>query len=528
MTWVAAATQQKLQENKRVLFRQGKKQISIFTVAEGIFAIDNRCPHEGYPLMEGTVDGKNCRLTCQWHNWQFDLKTGEALLGEDAVRVYPTRLEGDQVWVDLSEPAPEVIRERVMKGFREAFARRQYGRITREIARLVVADIDPLPALAEAARIAHDRIERGLSHAWAATADWLTLYRQAPDREHQVMYLAEAADHFSHDVLQQQPHRYPYPEVSMPFEGSRFREAVENGDEATAFGMVRGAATAGMAWHDLEYWFAAAALDHYKGFGHALIYVTKIGRLIEELGQEHMVYLLLPLTRYLIKAKREDLIPEFRDYAKWRAAEPERFGSGQVDESGDTLFGSSIGQALQWVGEQAGTHSPHSMFGALMAVNARNMLHFDTQYQQAHHLPVGDNVDWLDFSHALTLGTALAETVDRHPDLWYPGLLQLACFAGRNKRYLDREMDVERWQVADPDAFFEENIAHLGDHGMAEPIYACHHLKTALAVREVQARLSALPTGYLLAALNRFLNSPIKQKHVRRTSRQALALVTRS
>jgi hypothetical protein len=36
-----------------------------------VHAFDDKCPHQGYPLSQGTVAG--CVLTCQWHNWKFDL-----------------------------------------------------------------------------------------------------------------------------------------------------------------------------------------------------------------------------------------------------------------------------------------------------------------------------------------------------------------------------------------------------------------------------------------------------------------------
>ena len=64
------------------------------------FALDNRCPHEGYPLKEGTEDD-NCVLTCNWHNWKFDLKTGRCILGADHVQTYATKIEEGFVWVDF-------------------------------------------------------------------------------------------------------------------------------------------------------------------------------------------------------------------------------------------------------------------------------------------------------------------------------------------------------------------------------------------------------------------------------------------
>ena len=38
--------------------------VAIFHADDGLFAVDARCPHEGYPLAKGDVDG--CTLTCIW------------------------------------------------------------------------------------------------------------------------------------------------------------------------------------------------------------------------------------------------------------------------------------------------------------------------------------------------------------------------------------------------------------------------------------------------------------------------------
>src|SRR5919204_1042071 len=48
--------------------------LALFADGEGIHAVDNRCPHMGFPLHRGTLqDGI---LTCHWHHARFDLATG--------------------------------------------------------------------------------------------------------------------------------------------------------------------------------------------------------------------------------------------------------------------------------------------------------------------------------------------------------------------------------------------------------------------------------------------------------------------
>jgi hypothetical protein len=66
----------------------------------------------------------------------------------------------------------------------------------------------------------------------------------------------------------------------------------------------------------------------------------------------------------------------------------------------------------------------------------------------------------------------------------------------------------------------------LYDHGIREPIFACHRVKTLSAVAEEAAWAgdSALAQT-LLAATNRYLNNPIKSHHALRSAHQALSFV---
>ncbi len=74
-TWKLATTFSKLEEGGCKVFRVSGKQIALFRRAGNIYACNNRCPHEGYPLSEGDLDGDRV-LTCNWHNWKFNLESG--------------------------------------------------------------------------------------------------------------------------------------------------------------------------------------------------------------------------------------------------------------------------------------------------------------------------------------------------------------------------------------------------------------------------------------------------------------------
>ena len=105
--------------------------------------------------------------------------------------------------------------------------------------------------------------------------------------------------------------------------------------------------------------------------------------------------------------------------------------------------------------------------------------------------------------------------------------MQLACFVGRNTRYLADDLDESSWLVDDPPTFFASIHERILDHGLRDPIFSAHVVKTSVAVEEELSDASADCQRHLLAGLNRFLNSPLKQKHVRRLARQAIELVKR-
>ncbi len=70
----------------------------LFNVEGEILAIDAICPHQGGPLVDGPVAGTT--VTCPWHGWQFDLKTGKTPLGPRIKQpVYEVRIEGQDVLV---------------------------------------------------------------------------------------------------------------------------------------------------------------------------------------------------------------------------------------------------------------------------------------------------------------------------------------------------------------------------------------------------------------------------------------------
>jgi nitrite reductase/ring-hydroxylating ferredoxin subunit len=83
----------------------GGHGIAVFAQEGRFNAVDNRCPHMGFPLSRGTVhDGL---LTCHWHHARFDLEGGGTLDPfADNVRTFPVLVEDGSVYV-LTEDRPD-------------------------------------------------------------------------------------------------------------------------------------------------------------------------------------------------------------------------------------------------------------------------------------------------------------------------------------------------------------------------------------------------------------------------------------
>ena len=74
------------------------KAVALFNVDGQVYAIDGTCLHHGGPLGEGVLESDV--VTCPWHLWEYNVRTGE-FLANPAIKVvtYPVQVEGDQIKV---------------------------------------------------------------------------------------------------------------------------------------------------------------------------------------------------------------------------------------------------------------------------------------------------------------------------------------------------------------------------------------------------------------------------------------------
>jgi len=101
--WVRAAAREDIPPGTVKTVLVSGRSVALFRDAGGaFFATDDLCPHQGASLGEGTYH--EGRVICPWHNWVFDVRSGECLRVPDVrVACYATRPAGGDVEIELDD-----------------------------------------------------------------------------------------------------------------------------------------------------------------------------------------------------------------------------------------------------------------------------------------------------------------------------------------------------------------------------------------------------------------------------------------
>jgi nitrite reductase (NADH) small subunit len=85
--------------NQAKEFSCNGKAVCVANVDGVIHAMENTCLHRGGPLGEGVIEGG--KVICPWHGWAWDPKTGQAGPPDAKVAVYPVKVEGNDVLIEV-------------------------------------------------------------------------------------------------------------------------------------------------------------------------------------------------------------------------------------------------------------------------------------------------------------------------------------------------------------------------------------------------------------------------------------------
>ena len=100
--WVRACARDDIETEDLIRFDHDGRTFAIYRSPEDEFyCTDGLCTHEQVHLADGLV--MDHLIECPMHNGQFDYRTGAATRSPacEALRCYPVKVEGEDVFVDL-------------------------------------------------------------------------------------------------------------------------------------------------------------------------------------------------------------------------------------------------------------------------------------------------------------------------------------------------------------------------------------------------------------------------------------------
>jgi len=102
--WVRACALAELKADSALAVDVDGTEVAVVRSGDEYYAIADECSHAAIPLSEGDVeDGE---IECYLHGSRFDLRTGKplGLPATEPVAVYPVRVDGDELLVDVTSP----------------------------------------------------------------------------------------------------------------------------------------------------------------------------------------------------------------------------------------------------------------------------------------------------------------------------------------------------------------------------------------------------------------------------------------
>src|SRR5436190_3990461 len=301
---VRAASLAELREAGKKVAALNGHTVCLLAEGDEVYAVDNRCPHMGFPLHRGTVsDGI---LTCHWHHARFDLCTGGTFdQFADELRRFPVEIEGDDVYVDLTPRRDAVEHQR---GRLQVGLERNIPLVVAKAA-IVLAEADPTGV--DAFRAGLDFGVRRRAEGWNRGLTTLTCFMNLAPRiaaEERSAALYHGLSDVTLEAAEDQP-RFPLEPLPGDADPERlgrwFRSFIEVRDAEGAERALVSAARAGASPQQLTDMLFAAATDHrYIEGGHTLDFVNKALEALDIAGWERAESVLSAMVAPLAFAER--------------------------------------------------------------------------------------------------------------------------------------------------------------------------------------------------------------------------------
>lgn len=112
MSFVRVARLADIPSDRGLCVHVGGVDVGLYIVDALVYAMEDTCPHAGFPLSKGKLEG--CVITCQAHGWPFDVRTGFDPENADGFPIpcFAVSVENGMVYVDLDHRLNDPRRER--------------------------------------------------------------------------------------------------------------------------------------------------------------------------------------------------------------------------------------------------------------------------------------------------------------------------------------------------------------------------------------------------------------------------------
>jgi nitrite reductase/ring-hydroxylating ferredoxin subunit len=305
--YVRAAKLDDVRKAGRLVVAIAGHTLLLVSVDDKIYAVDNRCPHMGFPLNRGTV--KDCILTCDWHYARFDLMSGGTFDSwADDLPAFSVQIRDDEVWVDLGIHADVLThhRQRLQDGLEQG--------ISLVIGKSVIALLDKKINPTEPFRMGLDFGVRYRQSGWDTGLTIHTCmmnllpYLDAGDKPRAIYHGLAAVARDSNN----QPPRFPIQPLpdsdnpeKLPILENWFRQFIEVRDAEGAERCLASAIRGGASQQQIAQMLFTVVTDHrYLDVGHTLDFTNKALEALDATGWQNAEIVLTSLVAGYAKATR--------------------------------------------------------------------------------------------------------------------------------------------------------------------------------------------------------------------------------
>lgn len=303
--YVRAAKLEDVQAAGSLLQHIEKHTIAIFYSDNKVYAIDNRCPHMGFPLQGSTC--KDGIVTCPWHYARFELASGGTFDSwADDVRAYEVEIKDGFVWVNLSPQVDSHVhqRQRLQDGLEQG--------ISLVIAKSVIALLDMGADATEPFQIG---LEFGTRYSKDGWSTGLTIHtcmmNLLPylDAEDKPRALYQGLSAVARDSASAPPHFvvHPLPNSTIDLNSLKgwFRCFIERRDSEAAERCLVTAIRSGVDRQQIADMLFTAATDHrYIDTGHTLDFINKALEALDAVNWQGAESVLASLVSGLANSSR--------------------------------------------------------------------------------------------------------------------------------------------------------------------------------------------------------------------------------